>query len=206
MDAVYQIIPVPDKEEIKDMLRIACKALNSYGVTSSQTDDYCVYRSVPWQTVNDAYKELEASGELTVRVYEQSNFTDLSSLKEFVEAGNVTGSGTEMFKIGPLKMLGDGALGARTAFLSRPYADDPSTCGIPVFTQKTMDEMIGYANAHGMQAAVHTIGDACLDRVLSAYEKALAECPRKDHRHGIVHCQITRADQLEKIAKLKLHV
>ena len=206
MDAVYQIIPVPDKEEIKDMLRIACKALNSYGVTSSQTDDYCVYRSVPWQTVNDAYKELEASGELTVRVYEQSNFTDLSSLKEFVEAGNVTGNGTEMFKIGPLKMLGDGALGARTAFLSRPYADDPSTCGIPVFTQKTMDEMIGYANAHGMQAAVHTIGDACLDRVLSAYEKALAECPRKDHRHGIVHCQITRADQLEKIAKLKLHV
>ena len=69
-----------------------------------------------------------------------------------------------------------------------------------------MDEMIGYANAHGMQAAVHTIGDACLDRVLSAYEKALAENPREDHRHGIVHCQITRADQLEKIAKMHLHV
>lgn len=206
MDAVYQVIPVPDKEEIKEMIRIACKALNSYGVTSSQTDDYCVYRSVPWQTVNEAYEELEESGELTVRVYEQSNFTDLPSLKEFVEAGNVTGTGTELFKIGPLKMLGDGALGARTAFLSRPYADDPSTCGIPVFSQETMDEMIGYANAHGMQAAVHTIGDACLDRVLSAYEKALAECPRDNHRHGIVHCQITRADQLEKIAKLKLHV
>ena len=206
MDAVYQIIPVPDKEEIKEMIRIACKALNSYGVTSSQTDDYCVYRSVPWQTVNEAYEELEASGELTVRVYEQSNFTDLPSLKEFVEAGNVTGTGTEMFKIGPLKMLGDGALGARTAFLSRPYADAPSTCGIPVFSQETMDEMIGYANAHGMQAAVHTIGDACLDRVLSAYEKALTENPRENHRHGIVHCQITRPDQLEKIANMKLHV
>lgn len=76
-------------------------------------------------------------------------------------------------------MLGDGALGARTAFLSRPYADDPSTCGIPVFTQETMDEMIGYANAHGMQAAVHTIGDACLDRVLSAYEKPLLKTREK---------------------------
>ena len=194
------------KEEIKDMIRSACKALNSYGVTSSQSDDYCVYRAVPWQTVNEAYKELEESGELTVRVYEQSNFTDLESLKGFVEAGNVTGIGTDRFKIGPLKMLGDGALGARTAFLSRPYADDPSTCGIPVFTQETMDEMIGYANAHGMQAAVHTIGDACLDRVLSAYEKALLKNPREDHRHGIVHCQITRADQLEKIAKMHLHV
>ena len=181
-------------------------ALNSYGVTSSQTDDYCMYRDVPWQTVNEAYRELEAEGELTVRVYEQCNFTELSELKAFVEAGNVTGSGTELFKVGPLKMLGDGALGARTAYLSRPYADDPSTCGIPVFSQEVFDEMIGYANAHGMQAAVHAIGDACLDRVLDAYEKALKEHPREDHRHGIVHCQITRPDQLERIARLKLHV
>lgn len=206
MNLVYAGIPVPDKDEIKDMIRLACKALNAYGVTSSQTDDYCVYRAVPWQTVNEAYHELEEAGELTVRVYEQSNFVDLPSLKEFVESGHVTGTGTNYFKIGPLKMLGDGALGARTAFLSRPYADDPSTCGIPVFSQETLDEMIGYANAHGMQVAVHTIGDACLDRVLKAYEKALAEHPRDDHRHGIVHCQITREDQLEKIAAYQLHV
>lgn len=95
-----------------------------------------MYRDVPWQTVNEAYRELEAEGELTVRVYEQCNFTELSELKAFVEAGNVTGSGTELFKVGPLKMLGDGALGARTAYLSRPYADDPSTCGIPVFPRR----------------------------------------------------------------------
>lgn len=206
MDPVYDAIPVPSKEEVKDMIRAACKALNGYGVTSSQTDDYCVFRKLPWQVVNEAYRELEETGELTVRVYEQSNFTDLPSLKEFVEAGNVTGAGTDYFRIGPLKMLGDGALGARTAFLSRPYADAPDTCGIPVFSQETMDEMVGYANAHGMQAAVHAIGDACLDRVLHAYEKALEEHPREDHRHGIVHCQITRPDQLKKISEMKLHV
>lgn len=56
-----------------------------------------MYRDVPWQTVNEAYRELEAEGELTVRVYEQCNFTELSELKAFVEAGNVTGSGTEAF-------------------------------------------------------------------------------------------------------------
>ncbi len=207
MQLVYDAIPAPNKEEVKDMLRHACRMLNSYGVTSSQTDDYCVYpTTLPWETVNEAYRELEESGELTVRVYEQSNFTSLPALRRFVEAGNVTGAGSDLFKIGPLKMLGDGALGARTAFLSRPYADAPETCGIPVFSQETLDEMIGYANRHGMQVAVHAIGDACLDRVLSAYEKALADCPRQDHRHGIVHCQITRPDQLEKIRALGLHV
>ena len=206
MDLVYDRMPAPGKEDVKDMILAACRALNSYGVTSSQTDDYCAFRTVPWTVVNKAYRELEAEGKLTVRVYEQSNFASLETLKEFVEAGNKTGCGTDLFRIGPLKMLGDGALGARTAYLSRPYADDPSTCGIPVFSQETMDEMIGYANAQGMQAAVHAIGDACLDRVLNAYEKALKDHPRTDHRHGIVHCQITRPDQLERILKLGLHV
>ena len=206
MEPVYEAIPAPSKEDLKNMIRSACKALNAYGVTSSQSDDYRVFRTLGWKDINAAYEELEQEGELTVRVYQQSNFTDLPSLTEFVEAGNVTGAGSEFFKIGPLKMLGDGALGARTAYLTRPYADDPSTCGIPVFTQEVFDELIGYANDHDMQVAVHTIGDACLDDVLSAIEKALVRKPRADHRHGIVHCQISRGDQLRKMADMKLHI
>ena len=206
MDLVYDAIPAPSMEELKDMIRSACAALNTYGVTSCQSDDYCVFRSVPWQQVNAAFRELEQSGELTVRVYEQCNFTNLPALRQFVEAGNVTGLGTDNFRIGPLKMLGDGALGARTAFLSHPYADAPQTRGLSVFTQEAFDEMIDYANAQGMQVAVHTIGDACLDMVLASIGKALAAHPREDHRHGIVHCQITRADQLKKLASMGLHI
>ncbi len=206
MQLAYDAIPQPTKEDLKEMIRVSCKALNSYGVTSSQSDDYCVFRSVPWQTVKAAFEELEQSGELTVRVYEQSNFTSVESLQEFVEAGNVTGVGSDLFKCGPLKMLGDGSLGARTAFMSRPYADDPSTCGFPVFSQETMMEMVDYANAHGMQVAIHAIGDACLDYVLNSIDHALKNNPREDHRHGIVHCQISRADQLQRIIDLNLHV
>ena len=206
MDLVYRSIPAPSKEDLKSMIRSACKALNAYGVTSCHSDDYCVFASVPWQTVNEAYRELEASGELTVRVYEQCNFTSLQGLQDFVSTGNSTGCGTDYFRIGPLKMLGDGALGPRTAFLQEPYADAPDTCGLSVFTQDTFDDMIGYANRMGMQVAIHAIGDACLDRVLSALEKALDAQPRCDHRHGIVHCQITRPDQLEKLADMRLHI
>ncbi|MBR3704232.1 MAG: amidohydrolase [Oscillospiraceae bacterium] len=206
MDLVYSSMTAPDKDTLKDMIRSACRALNAYGVTSCQSDDYCVFSALPWQRVNEAFLELETEGELTVRVYEQANFMDADSLRGFVDAGNRTGVGTDLFKIGPLKMLGDGALGPRTAFLSRPYADAADTCGIPVFSQETFDEMIGLANREGMQVAIHAIGDACLDRVLSAINKALSEHPRVDHRHGIVHCQITREDQLREIAAKKLHV
>lgn len=206
MDLVLTAIPSPSKEDVKQMLHIACALLNSYGITSCHSDDYCVFHGLPWQVVNEAFRELEDAGELTVRVYEQANFTNLQNLTEFVESGNTTGTGTEFFRIGPLKLLGDGALGARTAFLSRPYADDPSTVGLSVFTPEAFDALIGYANSRGMQVAVHCIGDACLDLVLNSIEKALAAHPREDHRHGIVHCQITRPDQLDRIAENRLHV
>jgi predicted amidohydrolase YtcJ len=111
-----------------------------------------------------------------------------------------------MFRIGPLKLLGDGALGARTAYLSRPYADEPSNRGLTVFTQDQFDELILLAHSSGMQVAVHCIGDACLDMVLDSIEKAEQEFPRENSRHGIVHCQITRPEQLSRIANAHLHV
>ncbi len=203
---VARSIPSPTKDELKDMIKATCRSLNAYGLTGCHSDDYSTFSGLDWRTVNEAFTELEQSGELTVRIYEQSNFSTLEKLKDFAQAGNVTGKGSLFFKTGPLKMLGDGSLGSRTALLSRPYADDGTTLGLGVFTQEEFDSMIGYANSVGMQTAVHAIGDACLDRVLSAVEKSLADCPRDDHRHGIVHCQITRPDQLEKIAELNMHV
>lgn len=205
MSMIYTRVPAPSKAEIRQMLIAASAALNSYGVTSCQTDDLCAFENVPWQTVIEAYNELEQEGLMTVRVYEQSQFVDLPGLRSFVEAGYVTGKGSDMFRIGPLKLLGDGSLGARTAFLSEDYSDAPGTRGLAIFTQEQFDELIGYAHAHGMQVAVHAIGDGVLDRILCSYEKAFAEHPRDDHRSGIVHVQITRQDQLEKMKALNLH-
>ena len=162
MDLIYGRLPEPTKEDIKEMILAASHALNRCGVTSSQTDDLLAFNNVPYERVLEAYRELEAEGRMTVRVYEQSQFTTLKDLKGFLEKGYHTGWGTPWFKIGPVKMLGDGSLGARRAYLSRPYADDPSTCGIPIFTREQFEEMVGYANSHGMQVAIHAIGDGIL--------------------------------------------
>ena len=202
MDMIWAKVPGVGKEDVKDMIRAACRRYNACGVTSCQTDDY----ATEWRLVNEAYRELIASGELTVRVTEQCNFHDVDSLSQFIAAGNVTGAGDEMFRIGPLKMVADGSLGGRTAYLSRPYSDDPSTRGLMVYSPQVLEEVIGCAHAHGMSVAIHAIGDGCLDAVLDAVEKALSAHPRADHRHGIVHCQITRRDQLERMARLHMHI
>ena len=206
MSLASHAIPLPDRREIREMLLAACAAVNRFGITSVQTDDYCVFPDVPWQTVNEVYREMEGNGELTVRVYEQAQFTRPEALLAFLDTGNVTGKGSAMFRIGPLKLVGDGSLGSRTADLSRPYADAPETRGLALFSDAEMAEMISLAHARGMQIAVHAIGDRCLDRVLDAFGKALGACPRPDPRHGIVHCQITRPGQLRRIRDLGLRV
>ena len=206
IDLLNDVRPLPDKEELKEMIRLGCEGLNSYGVTSSQTDDYCVFRSIPFETVNEAYRELEEEGALSVRVYEQANLTTMQDLERFVQSGNTTGTGSAFFRIGPLKLLGDGALGSRTAHLSKPYRGTGDVRGFNLFSDEHMNGMVAYANEHGMQVAIHAIGDACLDQVLNAVGKALEEHPRTDHRHGIVHCQVSRPEQLERIRELGMHV
>lgn len=205
MDLVEPILPLPTANELKEMIKLAAAKANSCGITSVQTDDYCVFRSLSPETVNGAYRELEKAGELTVRVYEQCNFTDEDELNAFIDAGNINGKGTDLFRIGPLKLLGDGALGSRTAHLTEPYPGTGS-CGFSLFAPDKMASLVRLAHSHGMQVAVHAIGDACLDEVLDSLDSAMREFPRTDPRHGVVHCQVSRADQLDRIASLGLHV
>ncbi|MDO4354983.1 MAG: amidohydrolase [Clostridia bacterium] len=198
-------MPQPSPESIRRMIDAAARELNRYGITSCQTDDFCVYPELDSAVVLDAFRALAEEGALRVRVNEQAHFCDAASLRAFLDAGYHTGVGDAFFRIGPLKMLGDGSLGARTAYMSRPYADAPDTLGIPVYTRAQFDEMISLAHRNRMQVAIHAIGDGILDDILDAYERALTECPREDHRHGIVHCQITRPDQLERMRRMRLH-
>ena len=197
-------LPQHDKAALKQMIRQACAGLNALGVTSCQSDDFCAFENVDWRDVLAAFQEVEAEGDLTVRVYEQSQFTTSKELQSFLDMGYTTGTGSELFKIGPLKLLGDGSLGARTAYLSGTYADAPGEKGLAIFTQEQFNELITLAHTHNMDAAIHAIGDGILDMILNAYEHAFAQYDRP-HRSGIVHVQLTRADQLERMKQLGMH-
>lgn len=194
---------VPDKSvaEIKEMLYDAIDFVSKLGLTSVQTDDFETFSSKNWNNVIQAYQELEAEGKLKVRVYEQCLLPQIDRFKQFLSAGYKTGVGSDMFKIGPLKLLTDGSIGQRTAYLSEPYSDDPNTCGIHVFTQDELDELIGTAYANGMQVVCHAIGDGAMNMVLNAYEKAEREHPVEDPRSGIIHVQITTKEILNRMLK-----
>lgn len=194
---------VPDKSvaEIKAMLQDAIDYVSKLGITSVQTDDFETFSSKNWCGVLQAYQELEREGKLKVRVYEQCLLPQIHRLKEFLAAGYHTGVGSDLFKIGPLKLLTDGSIGPRTAYLAQDYSDDPGNRGIAVFTQDELDELVCTAQANGMQVVCHGIGDGAIAMILNAYEKAQREHPKPDARNGIIHVQITSRAILERMLK-----
>ncbi len=114
-----------------------------------------------------------------------------------------TGWGSDLFKIGNIKLLTDGSLGARTAFLRRDYSDAPGNRGIAVYEQKELDELVLAAHEAGMQIAFHAIGDGAVEQCLNAVEKAMIE-KKKDLRHRLVHCQIVDEHLLDRMRKLQM--
>ena len=201
---VSALIPPPDREGIKRRLLLAMDTVASYGITSVQSDDFCALET-PFEEIISAYLELKAEGRLTVRVTEQCLLPTKEALERFLSMGYHSGWGDHLFRLGPLKLLADGSLGARTAYLHLPYSDAPDTRGIATYTQEDLDSLVLRAHLAGMQIAVHAIGDAAADCVIHAIEKAQLACPRSNARHGIVHAQILTQEQAKRIHALQMH-
>jgi predicted amidohydrolase YtcJ len=99
--------------------------------------------------------------------------------------------------------MADGSLGARTAYLSRPYADAPSTRGIATYSQEELDHLIRRSHEAGQDAAVHCIGDGAAYMAMGSIRRAKA-MKKNGSRHGIVHCQITDAPLLGMFRELNV--
>ncbi|MSU00218.1 amidohydrolase [Tissierella pigra] len=199
---VYDNLPTPTIEEIKDMMRNAIRDMNKAGITSVGTDDFEALPDRNYENILKAYKELKEENKLNIRIYEQCLLSNIDKLQGFIDKGYRTSMGDNLFKIGPLKLLIDGSLGARTAALMKPYSDDPNTVGITTATDKELYNLVDLAHRNNIQVAIHGIGDKAMYMAFSAIEKSLKNSPKENHRHGIVHCQITDEYLLDKFKEL----
>ena len=190
LDQIKMRMKKPDVPTVKRQLRAAMDMLNSYGVAAAQTDDL---EGSDLDTLLAAFAELEREDRMTVRVFEEVQCARIPVLEKFLVRGMRTGDGTPWFRIGNIKLLTDGSLGARTGFLRTDYCGEPGNRGVAVYTQEELDEVVLAAHLAGMQCAFHAIGDGAVERAVTAVERAQS-VQRKDLRHRIVHCQFADED------------
>ena len=197
---IYDALPPFSKTDIKEFLRIANDLLLSYGVTTVYSDDFSML-NVDFEVVLEAMKEAYEEGILRVRITEQVNLPKRSDLKRFIDEGYANKLIHPNFKMGPLKLLADGSLGGRTAYMNEPYSDE-DTLGVKTFKDEELLELLTIADEAEMDAHIHAIGDGTVDQLLYAFEKVMKKSKRHNHEYAIIHTQLANKRQIMKMKEL----
>ncbi len=200
IDLVENQIPRQGIADMKRLLQDSFQDALSVGLTSIQTDEF-INLDNP-DDIFQAYLEMADVSKIPLRVTLQLRVTHPLEIEEIARKGFKTGYGDEILKIGPIKIIGDGSLGARTAALREPYYDNPLNSGNPIYTQEILNQLVRTAHRNDFQVAVHAIGDKGTELALNSFEKMLGEKPSPDPRPIIVHAQIGSNDLFERMERL----
>ncbi len=190
-------LPVASVEDYKKMLLNSVPYAHAAGVTSIH--DGVIGRMGEGPNLIQALNELGRDNALGLRAY----LTIIPSVfEELMRSGLGTGFGNENVKIGCVKMFQDGSIQGWTAALSEPYYDKPDFKGGFIWPQEVLEAMVEKYHAAGQQLAIHANGDAAIESVIQAFEKAQAKHPREDARHMIIHAQTASLDHIKRMKKL----
>jgi len=194
-------IPDPSPDELLAALKAAMKEANRHGVTAVS--------DIPGVSDLGVYERLLAEGAQTVRfaLYPTGGATSVAArAKTFKgKSGSITVKGFKAYM--------DGSLGSRTAYMRAPFDDNEPARkdwkGLP------MPNMIdgGYeaqcrtAQAAGLQAICHAIGDEANHQLLNILQRAYpnlrsARC-RDEHTQHVLPADIPRFASLGVIASIQ---
>lgn len=118
-------------------------------------------------------------------------------LAEVLAQGLRTGHPLEssgLVTMGPLKIITDGSLGSGTAWCCSPYAADGAQ-GAANLTQQDLNDLVASAARHGLDVALHGIGDRACQVALDAFQATGA-------KGTLEHAQLLRDADVARLARL----
>lgn len=192
---VTRALPRPDDHELMRLLARAERDYARRGFTTVQ--DGAV---LPHELA--ALRQLARSGGHIVDVVAYPVVEALPDLRRL--ADERFGVYERGVKLGGIKLILDGELQTRTAWLSRPYAAPPpgkprGWRGAGLMAADDLEQILEVASERGWQVLAHANGDAAADQFLDAWEHVLERRKLKDARPVLLHAQTVREDQLDRM-------
>lgn len=199
-------LPAPSIEKLVDLMEEHQYDLFEKGITSVQSDEGNYVPAGTYHQVQHIMRERAEKGSFKLRLSSQMLYFNKEKLLWAFSQGYDNTFGNDVVNISATKLLVDGSLGARTALMRKPYADDPSTKGLSLWTQEGLNEMVLISHKQNVPVAVHAIGDGAVEMVINAIENARKACPHLNPRHTVVHSQVTDRVMLERMKALDVSV
>ena len=188
---VWDLLPPYSFEEVRTAVKAQARELFvSKGTTSISTIPY---------SADDirADRELQAAGELPLRLRIYYHVPHAISLDALLATGLISGAGDDMFRLGGIKIFVDG-----TAHdgLGNPVEDYK-------WTQEELSDFVSRAHAAGIQLIMHVLSRGALLMAATAVEEALRRNPRP-HRHRVEHGgdHLDRLEDMRRLRELGIRV
>jgi predicted amidohydrolase YtcJ len=191
MDLITKAMPQTAAKDRDAALQEAQRILLRYGITSiadmgTTTDDWLAFRRAGDRSA------------LSVRIF--SYAAGIDPMAQIGGGGPTPWLYDDKLRMAGVKLVSDGALGSRGAWLKRAYADRTGERGLPMLSDTKLRNLIVRAAMDDFQIAIHAIGDNANAQVLDAFEE-LAPSYTGDRRWRIEHAQILDPADLKRFAK-----
>lgn len=195
MRAVMDLVPHPDANRKRELLKLAIHEFNKTGITSVHNMNGDMEELM-------AYAALEDAGEINVRVYVPFHVKPETKEEELKEAAQMAEVQMDYVRGGPAKFFMDGVWESYTAFNVDPYADVPETKVEPIFSLEHFIRMASACDKLGMQIAVHACGDAAVRQTLDGFEAVQKANGKRDSRHRVEHIEVCQPEDMPRFKEL----
>jgi predicted amidohydrolase YtcJ len=172
-------------EEYVEVMRAGVKLALSRGVTSVHDKDGWLGAARLWQ-------RLDEQGNLGLRVWQSLPHDRLGSLEEI---GVRSGVGSDLLRLGYLKVFMDGTLGSQTALML-------DGTGVEITSADELADIVRRAARLGWPVAVHAIGDRANRNALDAFEQTADEWRPRGLRHRIEHAQCLSPEDVARFGRI----
>ena len=202
---VQSHLPETSVEDVRRQLGVAAREYLSAGVTS--VVDAALGLANGMRDA-EAYAGVAGDGGLSLRLGAAISYPLWKELQGGAGPGLEWPGDPDRVRPVAVKFFQDGSIQIKPAALRRPYLGETEPAGEHhlIWSQEELNRMVADAHSSGWQIWTHGNGDAAIGSILDAYEKAIRENPRPDHRHRVEHCQTAGEDQLDRIRDMGIAV
>ena len=202
IDLVTNKIPNPTFEELVTQTIAAERIYNRSGITS--TVDAAVSEEQIRVYFTVAERQLAS---VRTAVMWLSRAASAAEFEQTLKAAKYKdNSGNDWVRTAGIKIISDGGMSLKSAYIRDAYADDPHNHGMLALDPIVYKQNVRLANKYGWRIGTHAVGDAAIDLVLDGYEGASNDDSIKNKRFILIHGSLITPDQIVRAKKLGVRV